>query len=645
MRFIGSKSNLLDKIQDVINENILKQTHVFMDLFSGTGIVGEYFKKDYRILSNDILYFSFILQKASIENNKIPSFLKLKKSGIIDPLLYLETEPYSITDEFFITKYYSPYKNNDRMYLTVENAGRIDFIRLKLNEWGRQKLISDKEFTYLLATLIETVPYISNISGTYGAYLKQWDERALGKLKLRRIDVTNNQRKNKCYNEDSNKLIKRVKGDILYIDPPYNRRQYITNYHLLETIARYDNPGIYGVTGLRPYKHEKSLYCLKKEVPDAFEEIIKKANFTHIIVSYSSEGLLSEKEIEKILIKYGIKKSYKLYKMPYRKYKSKYKQESDELYEYIFYIKKVVAATKKVKKHKPVPIDGYKGVNYIKSPLNYIGGKYRLLNQILPYFPNKIDKFVDLFAGGLNVGINVNANKIFANDINNYVLEILQALRDNDIGIIINHIEKRITEFGLSKENEEGFLKFRGFYNANKNPLDLYTLICYSFNYQFRFNNDQEFNNPFGRNRSRFSEELKKKLIRLSNELKKKDIVFVNREFDKFDFSLLGKEDLVYCDPPYLITTGSYNDGDRGFKDWNIEQEIKLLNLLDSLNERNIRFALSNVLRHKGEENTVLIEWSKKYKVHHLSYTYSNSSHNTSRGESEEVLITNYPKK
>lgn len=642
MRYIGSKINLLSSIQNVINENVTDQADTFMDLFSGTGVVGEYFKRDYRVFSNDMLYFSYVLQKARIESNTVPRFQKLKKIGIEDPLHYLETERYEILDNFFITRNYSPFGDCKRMYFTIENASRIDFIRIKLDEWMQHKLISDKEFIYLLATLIEAVPYISNISGTYGAYLKHWDNRALGELRLRRIDVMNNQRKNKCYNYDSNNLINKVKGDILYIDPPYNGRQYISNYHLLETIARYDKPQIYGVTGLRTYEKEKSQYCLKKEVLHAFEELLNKADFRHIIISYSSDGLLSELEIKESLLKYGIHDTYKLYKIPYRKYKSKYEQQTNELYEYLFYIKKDIPIRNKTIQHKTVNINSYEGVSYIKSPLNYIGGKYRLLNQILPYFPSKIDKFVDLFAGGFNVGININANRIIANDINNYVLEILETLKNSDINYVLNYIESRILEYNLSKQNEKGFINFRNFYNSNKNPLDLYTLICYSFNYQFRFNNNHEYNNPFGRNRSQFSDELRKKLVTFSKELQRKDVKFYNKEFQKFDFSTIGQNDFVYCDPPYLITTGSYNDGKRGFKDWDIDQELKLLDLLDSLNARNIRFALSNVLRHKGLENNILIEWSKKYTVHNLKYNYSNSSHNTTRGESEEVLITNY---
>jgi len=645
MRFIGSKINLLSQIEKVINENVKDDVKSFTDIFSGTGVVGEYFKKNYRIISNDLLYFSYIIQKAKIENNTIPDFRKLKAAGIEDPLFYLENESYSIDSGYFITHNFSPYLDNERMYFTVKNAGRIDFIRITIEKWKNEGLLNENEYTYLLAVLIEAVPFISNISGTYGAYLKHWDKRALGDLKLRSIDVTDNGMKNRCYNEDANKLIKRLEGDILYIDPPYNGRQYISNYHLLETIARYDNPVLYGKTGLRTYEEEKSKYCIRSEVAGSFEDLIKNARFRHIIVSYSSDGLLSESEIRSILTRHGSESTYRFYKLPYRKYKSKHKQETDELYEYLFYISKDVDVNKS-KESKPINIKAsvgsYKGKGYIKSPLNYIGGKYRLLKQIMPLFPSRINKFVDLFAGGFNVGINVSADVIYANDINTYVIEILKAFRKNDLKDILSHIERRIKEFSLSKYNEEGFLRFRDFYNRSKNPLDLYTLICYSFNYQLRFNNSHEYNNPFGRNRSHFSDELKQKLIRFIEALKSKEVIFSACEFDMLSFDGFDGDDLVYCDPPYLITTGSYNDGNRGFKDWNAKQEQKLLDLLDSLNERGIRFALSNVLTHKGDENSILIDWAKKYNVHYLDHDYSNSSHNTRRGKSEEVLITNY---
>ena len=103
-----------------------------------------------------------------------------------------------------------------------------------------RKLINENEYFYLLSSLIESIPFVSNIAGTYGAYLKHWDKRALKKLELVKLDVVENHKKNKCFNVDANELIHKISGDILYIDPPYNSRQYVPNYHILQTVAKYD---------------------------------------------------------------------------------------------------------------------------------------------------------------------------------------------------------------------------------------------------------------------------------------------------------------------------------------------------------------------------------------------------------------------
>ena len=279
---------------------------------------------------------------------------------------------------------------------------------------------------------------------------------------------------------------------------------------------------------------------------------------------------------------------------------------------------------------------------FLKSPLNYIGGKYKLLPQLIEFFPEKINTFVDLFSGGFNVGINVDCNKVVCNDMNTFIIDLYKELYSKPIDETLNKITGRINEYGLSKENEEAFKKFRNYYNKTKEPIDLYTLSCYSFNYQFRFNNNKEYNNPFGRNRSQFSDNMKSNLILFTEKLKSMNVEFLSEPFDKVDLSRLNSEDFVYCDPPYLITTGSYNDGNRGFKDWKEEEEIQLYKVLDELNKRKVKFALSNVIEHKGKENILLKEWSKKYKTIYLTSDYSNSSHNTKRDKSIEVLIINY---
>ena len=660
MRFIGNKTNLLNDIAQVIKENCDGTEKVFCDIFSGTVSVARFFKNRYKIISNDLLYFSYILQKGTIENNEIPSFKKLEdRLNIHDVFDYLENIDIK-QEKFnkFIYENYSPNKKCERMYLTPENALRIDFIRNKIEEWRNKELINKNEYYYLLAALIEGVPFVSNITGTYGAYLKQWDKRAFKKFEMIRLNVIDNNVKNQCYNKNSNDLIQEISGDILYLDPPYNERQYLPNYHLLETIARYDNPEIKGKTGIREYNSEKSNYCIKNKVYSEMEELIKNAKFKHIIVSYNQDGLLSKNDIETILKKYGNKETYKLYEIPYKQYQNKLTKKLDIHYEYLFYISK----TSKLQKEKiyfNLPITDLMMVNeesekyeystdvvsrrkFLKSPLNYVGGKYKLLPQLLEYFPKEINTFVDMFSGGFNVGINVDSKKTICNDINSFIIDLYKELYKEPINNVLGHIQNRIDEYGLSKENEEGFKKFRIYYNKTKNPIDLYTLSCYSFNYQFRFNNDKEYNNPFGRNRSQFSENMRNNLILFTEKLKNMNIEFSSEQFDKLNLEDLTDKDFVYCDPPYLITTGSYNDGNRGFKDWKEEEELKLYDMLDNLNDKHIKFALSNVIEHKGKENKLLKEWSKKYKVIYLTSDYSNSSYNTKRDKSIEVLIVNY---
>lgn len=279
---------------------------------------------------------------------------------------------------------------------------------------------------------------------------------------------------------------------------------------------------------------------------------------------------------------------------------------------------------------------------YIKSPMNYIGGKYKLLPQLLPLFPKNINTFVDLFSGGCNVAINVTAKKILCNDINWKVVELFEAFRSMELSDLLCQIKSRIAEYGLSKENEEGFQRFREFYNKTQDPIDLYTLTCYSFNYQFRFNNSLEYNNPFGRARSQFSENMEHNLIAFVTRLKSMNVEFTSKDFTEIPLEKFNSHDFFYCDPPYFITTGPYNDGNRGFKDWNENQEYKLYQYLDHAHELGLRFALSNVTEHKGMLNSSLIEWSKKYTTIPLNYTYSSCSHNTRKGKSQEVLITNY---
>lgn len=317
MRFIGNKEKLLERIyQTVLSTSIT--SGVFCDFFSGTSNVGRFFKeKGFEIISSDLLYFSYVLQKAYIENNGEPEFKKLINT-IEMPSNGLFSSSFDRIKDYldnlkgvdgFIYKNYTEEgtanQKHKRKYFTSENGKRIDAIRLKIEEWKKAKLIKDTEYFVLLAALIESVPFYSNISGVYAAFLKNYDPRALKRFEIKPLRFYSGIKKHAVYNCNSMTLINKLNVDVLYLDPPYNARQYAPNYHLLETIARHDNPKIKGITGMREYKEQKSEFCNKNTALVALDKIAKTAKYKCLVLSYNSEGIMPEKDIMSTLKKYG----------------------------------------------------------------------------------------------------------------------------------------------------------------------------------------------------------------------------------------------------------------------------------------------------------------------------------------------------
>ena len=646
MRFIGSKQLLLENIEDLLAKHINGSERTFLDLFAGTNVVGSYFKKDYAVYSNDMLYFSYVNARAIIENNKKLSFNGLRKRGIENPLVFLQenADSFDFQGSHYYEQAYTP--TGDSMYLSIENGKRIDYIRETIEVWKNASWVTDGEYFYLLSSLIEAIPFVSNTTGTYGAYLKHWDKRALKPLELMPLEVVNNRRKNRAFNEDANKLVSKVKADIVYIDTPYNNRQYAANYHLIENIARNNKPMLNGKTKIFDWGSLRSDYAMKRNALKAMEDLLQNINATHVVLSYNDEGLIPVNELIELMKKNSIEGKAEVEHINYRKYKSKIPSSKDDLNEVLIYIQQKPMSKGQVFVGISKTADTWSINNntYIKSPLNYIGGKYKLLKQIMPLFPSNINTFVDLFSGGANVGINVDAKYHIFNDMNNRINEMFRYFATQTADELINAIKDRINEYGLSKVNEEAYLKFRSDYNDSPNPLDLYILASYSYNYQFRFNNSMEFNNPFGRNRSQFSENMEKNLYAFASKLKSMEAIFIDGLFTELDLSNLTPDDFVYLDPPYLITTGNYNDGNRGFVNWGEEQEVAMYSLLTQLTEQGVRWALSNVTQHKGRSNDYLQRFIEQEKVcvKYLDYNYNNSSHNTLRTGSVEVLVTNY---
>ena len=297
-------------------------------------------------------------------------------------------------------------------------------------------------------------------------------------------------------------------------------------------------------------------------------------------------------------------------------------------------------------------------MKYIKSPLNYTGGKYKLLSQILPLFPSDINKFVDLFAGGCNVAINVKANEKICNEIDEHLITLFEYFKSNDSSTVIDSVKNVIKEYGLSdtttygyeyygcdsssgvaKYNKEKYLKLREDYNKDTiNSLYFFVVVMFAFSNQIRFNSDGHFNMPV--NKRDFNKNVEKNTIKFVDELDE-SYTFVNYDFRDMDLSNLTKDDMVYCDPPYLLTLATYNENGA----WTEKDERDLLDILDGLNDRGVRFALSNVFESKGKSNDILKEWSKKYNVHYIDANYGNCNYKKKKkneNDTVEVLITNY---
>ena len=341
MNYIGSKFSILSYIDEVVEDfTKLGKKVIFCDIFSGTGVVSKYFKeKGYNIISNDIQYFSYVTLKGLIENSDELKFEKLTKKRI-DPFICLNGLN---GKKGFIYKNYSLGGTKKcefkRQYFSDENAKKIDAVRLKIEKWKNKNLITENEYFYLLACLIEAADKVANTASVYEAFLKDLKKSAQKPIIINPLELIFKSKKYEVYNKDSKDLIKEIKGDILYLDPPYNSRKYDTNYHILETIALYDNPKIKGKTGVRIEETKKSNYCLKNKAAIELEDLIKNAKFKYILLSYNDEGIIPMEEIEAIMTKYG---NYKRYEKRHKRFKSDNDREYKKNYtiEYIHCLEK-----------------------------------------------------------------------------------------------------------------------------------------------------------------------------------------------------------------------------------------------------------------------------------------------------------------
>lgn len=311
MNYIGSKLSLLPFIDHVVKEvyRYNLKSAVFCDLFAGTGIVGRFFKpKAQKIISNDLEYYSYVLNRNYIGNHR-------PIEGVEKFFQALEEAP--LKSDGFIYHNYSEGGDGGRQYFSELNGKKIDTVRTKIGIWRASGEISDDLYYHLLASLLESADKVANTASVYGAYLKKIKKSAQAPLQIQPALYYLNETSHEVYQEDSNDLIKKIQGDILYLDPPYNNRQYGANYHLLNTIASYTPFEPKGKTGLPDYN--RSLYCKKTTVGEQLDDLIKHADFPYIFLSYNNEGLMSLDEVERVFRQYG---RYSLYQSDYRRFRA-----------------------------------------------------------------------------------------------------------------------------------------------------------------------------------------------------------------------------------------------------------------------------------------------------------------------------------
>ena len=634
-RYLGNKYKLLPFILDVVNNNC-SGINTVADIFAGTGAVASAFTSK-KLITNDNLYSNYICHVAwfsseHFSEEKIIKYITTYNELCVDENNYM-------TDNFADT------------YFCRSDCSKIGFIRENIEKEYNAGNINSRERAILITSLLYAMDKIACTCGHYDAYRQGAEFDKHLELALPLPEQENNAN-NQCYNTDANELVKAIRADLVYIDPPYNSRQYCDAYHLIENVARWEKPVVSGVARKMDRTSLKSDYCTLRATK-SFEKLIDNISAKYILLSYNnmaekgnerSNAKISDEDIFRILRKKGkvsvFSESYKAFTTG----KSNIKGNEERLFLCECYDEKEI----------------------IQSPLNYIGGKYKLLPQILPLFPNISGTFVDLFCGGCNVGINVNCNKAIFNDTNQSLLYLYNTFKNLDKPELFRFIDEIIDKYGLSHSsingydyygcesskglgeyNKQGYLRLRDDFNEHQNPdyyyyVMLYVLIVYSFNNQIRFNKDGKFNLPVGKRD--FNDKMSRKLSAFVDRLKSGDYKFTSFDFRNYDIETLGSNDFIYADPPYLITCATYNEQGG----WNEECEKALYTFLDKAAEKGIRFALSNVLSSEGKTNSILNEWlqsnSSLYKIIHLNYDYSNSNYQKKGREtgSDEVLIINY---
>lgn len=353
MNYLWSKKSLIEFIEKSINSVVEMKNYNFSDLFAWTWIVWRYFKEKWHsVIANDLQYYSYVINKNYIGNHSDLYFSWLRE--IIPELFVWNVNNYKEIvcnylnslkwKKWFIYKNYSVWwtkkSEHERMYFSDENAMKCDVIRSKIEKWKNKELINENEYYFLLTSLLENIDKVANTASVYWAFLKKLKKSAQNLMTLKPADFFLNDHEHKVYNLDVNQLVKNSSHDVVYLDPPYNERQYSANYHVLETIAKYDKPKIKGKTWMRDYSKQKSLYCKKTEVKNSFRELIQNIDAKYVFLSYNCEWLMNIDDIKEIM---SLRWEYWVFTKEYRRFKADKTEnrnhKKDSVTEYLHYVK------------------------------------------------------------------------------------------------------------------------------------------------------------------------------------------------------------------------------------------------------------------------------------------------------------------
>ena len=640
-RYTGSKLKLKEWIKELILSNC-PNCSSFCDIFAGTGVITDTLISQYdRFIINDFLFSNEIIYRAFYKN----------ESFDLQKLLAFKQQYTCLDYDLLEDNYVSI--NFGGKYFEIGDSKAIGYIRQDIED--NKRFLNEREYSILIASLLYSLDKCANTVGHYEAFFKNKEiARSFVFELITPYDTLALNKKFEIYRADANILASSINADIVYIDPPYSSRQYSRFYHILENITKWEKPLLRG-TAMKPPVENMSAYC-SNTAKTAFSDLIERLSCRFIVVSYnntynskssSSENKMTLEDIESILNKKG---KTQRFEMPFKAFNAG--KTDIQNHKEIIFITEVGKFEEDSENHSLI----------IRSPFFYVGDKYKLMKQLIPLFPNNISTYYEPFCGGGSSFLNVKASKYVLGDVDNYMIKLHNMLNRyaSSPQSFFNTIHQIEEKYGLSasyrqdiipqklktefiktyfaKFNKNGYEAMRKDFNVDKSNLEiLYILLIYGFNRMLRFNRNGDFNLPVG------NVDLNQNVINALNYYfdfcTKNEVLFYKMDFRTFLRSWnYNVGDFIYLDPPYLISNSEYN------KLWPENDEKDLINLLDELNDKGVKFAISNLIEHKGLRNTIFEDWAKKYNIYEISSNYLNYHNNARKENHREVLVTNYKK-